>query len=339
MSDFFAEDSTDFSDVVGAVMGGQFDQEAPAADAEGTTEPEAVGDPEVAPAEVVENAEEEKPERARDEKGRFAREEPAEPELILGKFKSTEDLVESYRQLEARLGQTAAERQELNELRQLMEDRFNQVQQQVNQPRHDFESLIEQNPAQAAMLAYQANDQYALRRAAEAWEEISPGAPALWVQNIEMQRRLDALDQRLQPLQENQQERSFARGLREVEQEFGPLPEIIARAEQANIPNETAQLLLHTIQNGTPDQQVGAIKTLALLSAPQAGPQADNLGETARAIAREQAQEADRAVAEAAVASASQTRPEPAAPKGLADRLWDAWEQDEAPRRDGYSGF
>jgi hypothetical protein len=342
LSDFYAQDNDDWSDVVSEVLGTPPAEEAPAADA-GTTEPEAVAEPEVAPAEVVENAESQEDaeaqavERARDEKGRFAKQE-AEQELILGKFKSQDDLVESYRQLEARLGQTHAERQELNELRQMIQEQGQQFQQAVNRPRYDFDTLIEEDPARATMIAYENGDQHNVQRAAAAWNEMSPGAPQLWVQNIQLQRRIDEIDQRVQPVEQRAAQSEFGRGIREVEAEYGPLAEIIERAQTADIPDEVSQLLLHSVQNGTPEQQIGAIKALARLSTP-GQPSADNLTEAARAIARETAEEADRAVAEAAVASAAQTRPEPAAPKGEADRLWEAWEQFEAPRRDGYNGF
>lgn len=127
---------------------------------------------EEAPAEVP--AEEEAPveaEKPRDEQGRFVAEAPAE-ELILGKFKSHEDLQAAYEALEKRSGETSAELGELRQLRETLEERLpEQAPQQ-----YDLNAVIDaldENPAripQVAIAAYQDGDEDMLDAAIVAWE-------------------------------------------------------------------------------------------------------------------------------------------------------------------------
>lgn len=340
MSEFYAEDSDDgWADLFSAPA----EETAPVV--EGTTEPEAVAEPEVAPTEAVENAETEKQDRARDEKGRFAKQEEEQPqELILGKFKTAEDLAKSYQEAERRLHELAQRDREREEQ---LQQRLAAIEQGIQrQPAQgiDWDTELERDPVTAfdtALAQYEQNPspqtQSVLHYVAGQWNDLAPGAPKAYARAIAAERQAAQLAQQMQPMQETEADRFVARGIRAVEEQYGPLNDIVERARTANIPQSVAQDLYQRLEHGSPDQKVAAIETLALLSGGRPAPAADNLAaETLKGITLEQAREADRAIAEAAVASATQTRPEP--PKqSAADLVWGAADEEERVRQEGWN--
>ena len=174
----------------------------------GVDQPDAVPEPE-----VVEEAADDTP---RNPDGTFAKkqaDEPeaeapavAEPELILGKFKSADELAAAYAELESFKGRQS---NEINDLRRALEERFETLEQQAARPTApaSWDDLIDQNPAYAAKLAYERGETGQLQRAAAAWEELSPGAPELWAETVriraEMDERLARYDQALAPVQQH----------------------------------------------------------------------------------------------------------------------------------------
>lgn len=336
MSEFYAQDDNDGWEQMFS------EPEAAAPESEGTPEP-VVED--AAPAEVVDTAEAEEPqeaapERPRNEKGQFVKAEAEE---------STDDLRARLEAAERRLADKdeyiGRQSNEVGELRRALEERLAGLEQSVQQPRYAptqiTAELIEQNPGAAVQLAYEQQNPQALQIAMEAWKYEDPFAAASWVSqrqmealNSQWQERYQQLEQRFEPVAQTQGDREFARGLREITETHGPLEDIIARAEQANIPQRAADAIRHALEHGTPEQRIGAIEALALLSSDR--PNADTLNEAVQANARQAAAEADRAIAEAAVASATQTRSEPPA-RSLADDVWGAADTLDVVREDGWN--
>ena len=129
----------------------------------------------------------EEAERPRDDQGRFTAKEqetepekPAEPELILGKFKSTDDLIKSYQELEQKLG---SQGNELSQALQHIDQRFAEFEEEpepVNVT--TLQEELDANPARiptVARDAYQRGDQQALNAVLVSWEYHDPaGAKA-----------------------------------------------------------------------------------------------------------------------------------------------------------------
>jgi hypothetical protein len=331
LSEFYAQDDD-------AGWGEMFSGEPEAAPEVEGTPVEAVETATVAPAEA-DTAEETEPEAQE-----VAR--PRNPDGTFAKAEQPDDVAAKLAALEARLAEKdrfiGQQSGEVGELRRALEERLAGLEQSVQAPQTQItHELIEDNPGYAVQLAFEQKNPAALQIAMEQWKLDDPFSAATWVtqrqmeaQQQQFESRLQALQGQLAPVQQVEEQRTFSRGVKEIEDQYGPLPDIIARAQAADIPNDVAATLYHAVENGTVDQKVGAIKTLALLSG--ARPSADTLTEAASAIAREQALAADRAIAEAGVVSATQTRPDP--PKAsVADDVWGAADVVDNARESGWN--
>lgn len=322
--------------------------EPEAAPDEGTpAEPEAAAEPEAEAVEAVEEtlAQQERP---RDEHGRFAKAEPddaaEEARLLAGRYKSVDELERALLEKEAFIQRQTLE---VGEKRKL-EERLAQIEQglQTAQSRPNVTvtaDLIEQNPGYAAEVAYQSNDEATLRAAFDAWKDEDPAAAASWVASKQIERvqqqyeqKFQDLESRLAPLAVSDADREFNRQLRDFEAQHGPIADLAARAEQLNLPSETTQTFATLLDSGTPEQKIGVFKTLALLvGSTEERRTADTL-QAARSIAREQALEADRAIQDASVVSATASKVD-TPQKTAADLIGDQWEALDAPYRDGWN--
>lgn len=132
-------------------------------------------------------------ERPRDEQGRFvSQEEPQQEDQT--------DWKRNYDELRSEYNRKDQELSELRNLRdQLAQQQQLQYQQQYQQPA-DYSTLIDTNPAQAAQLAYQRGDTVAYQQAVQAWEELSPGAPALWGETVRLRNEMNQFLEEFEPL-------------------------------------------------------------------------------------------------------------------------------------------
>lgn len=276
-------------------------------------------------------------ERARDEKGRFAKAEeqeaaaepvessevpPAEPAV---RQKSTDDY---ERELGDRQAFIERQANELGQLRQYMQQLTEQQQRQAQAPT-DWQSLIDENPAQAAQLAYQHQNPTAYRAAMEAWEDVSPGTPAVWTQNVALwqeQQRQSAYVQQQQWLESVNRFSAENPGFAEFSTD-----ELIAAGER-----NPALLELIQKSDADPNARMGALRVLHVEAERARGRTAGTLVDAAKDLARVQAAETQRAKEEAILASAGASLdggPKPS----VADRIAEQWDEIEKPYTDGWN--
>lgn len=258
--------------------------------------------------------------RPRDEKGRFASpasdqdEEPTdhvpaepEPELILGKFKTPDDLAKAYQEAEAAMRRA---QQEAAEARRLAEQQ--QVQQQPPpqpefQQQYNWDEIIAESPRMAAAMAYQAGDQFALERAARAWEMDEPGAYRDWA-NTQMElaslkEELNEIRSTVTPLSQRQADQSAAQVYAQFASQHPDVQE--HGAEMARIAGETPYLA-SILKDGDPQAQM---EVLDFLYTKATQGKAQNNADNLAVAVRNAAADADREIQEAQVVSATTTVP------------------------------
>lgn len=293
---------------------------------------------------AVENVQE-TTERPRDEKGRFTSttEEPAEqvaetetePELILGKFKSYEDLQNAYLNLEQHTGSL---RNELGQLRQVVEERIPERPQAITpQPQYDPQQLQEyfsENPASimtAIQQSVQEGNDVVTTAALAALSDFDP----VGAEQARMAVYTYKAEQRI--LSQQQQREAAAKQqntvvVDTVNKLTEANPSFRERADDVMSVIQSSPILTAAIASGDAGQVESAL-TLAYQAA--GGRAGDNLTAAAKNIAREQALAADEAIKEAAVASTTATAVEhqPTA----AERIAAEWDKADAPFIDGWN--
>jgi hypothetical protein len=250
--------------------------------------------------------------RPRDEQGGFLPKDEPAPEPILGKFKTQDDLVQAYQQLEQRMGQTSAEREELNRLRQQVEA----IQQQQIQPTYDGEALetldtwFEENPhqiPQVAQTALQKQDGVLYDRAVRAWYELDPRGAGAFERRVElaqMEHRLRSEQAQVNaPIQEDAQEREFASVIRELVVEH---PDFDKYSQQIPSAAELAPEVVEVLQKGTREAKKRVVESLYWMARGRA---ADNLAGAAQEAAQQQSDEAKARKTGAVVASSQTSSP------------------------------
>lgn len=201
------------------------------------------------------------------------------------------------------------------------------------------EDLIDRDPATATQLAYEQGNEHALRLAYDAWKDVDPANAAVWVVTQQQQAReqaltaeIQALRQQITPMAQSQEDAAFANEVRVLTaQEPDAWERIRSGAEK--IDPAVAQVLYTALETGTPEQKIGAFKALNELTR---GPAQPATPAEVRELVREQALEAERAIAEASVVSATATKTEPAG-KTAADLIGDEWAAQEKPYLDGWN--
>jgi len=279
-------------------------------------------------------------ERPRDEKGRFV---PAEAEVEAppeGTVETAEEAAvhdptvaylakyggDSAKALAAaveaqsKIGEQAREIGELRSQQEQYEQYLTSLQQQPG-PVSDWDSLIEESPAQAAEIAYRQGDQQRYNQVMQEWGDASPGTPQLWEQNKAMEQHLQQIDQRTQGFVEQAQ---YAQRLAAVAQLENEYPDMTAMADKMV---EIAPEYPHELQalvSDDPKVVAGAMKSLYLKAR---GLQADTLAQTAQETARKLAQDEQSAIEAATVVSATRTNPEK--PADVASQIAASWDDDE----------
>lgn len=279
--------------------------------------------------------------RARNEKGQFvaaaAVEEVADDDegaaegdeqaagddqaLILGKFRSREELERSYLELENRLGSQGDEVGTLrNEVRQMRDALQQTPQQPVTEALiEQVEAVAEENPAGAAIWALE-NQPMLYDRVMETWYENDPRRAAAFERQLEMAQLRQEMDTKLapvaQPIAQQQQQASFNEAWAATAQKYPDMKEI------ATAMSETAQYapeIVAALQSGeTPvAEKQRLVENLYWLTK---GRQADTTAAAAVDLGRQQATTAAAEKAAAAVVTGTA----PPANAGTADpiRAW-----------------
>lgn len=266
------------------------------------------------------------PERPRDpETGQFVKEETEEQKLLAGKYKDVGQLEQAYLEAQSLLGSL---RNDQGELRAQLEQLTEAVTQRQPQNVQDFEALLQTDPQQAALYALTVGDQQAYQRAKSEWNDLAPGAPAIWEQNLQLQQRLTELETRLTgiaaPVAEQQNVRVVAEVYRSL---AGSIPDFEQLADQrSEVAGELASSgydwATPALESGDKRQIEVALKSLTDLARARAS---GNLVEQARIAAEAHVTATEQAKREAIVGSASTSMSEPAA-KTPGEALWDSWE-------------
>lgn len=332
MTDFFNEQGSpdDFAmpgdeAVLAQIRGDEPEQAAP----EAAAEPAAEAEPENTEAD----------ERPRNPDGTFAKkqqEEEPQEELILGKFKTAEDLARAYQELELFKGR---QQSEIGELRQALEERLESFEQRVQQPVTPHtpvtQDLIDSNPALATQLAWQQGNIDLARAALEQWKIEEPFDAAIWVGEVrqaqreaERQRELEELRAQVAPVQQQAQQNELKNeltvGISRLREQYPDLADFVQSPEFVELA-EQIPLAKKALAEGTPSEGVSAIETLYLIHRGRAS---DNLKDAAKEVARSAAVEAQQMREEAFVASASATTTAP--PRSRADELAAGWDEKDS---------
>lgn len=222
--------------------------------------------------------------------------------------------------------------QELGELRRIVEERLPEPE-PAPQPQYDQDALevwFAEHPTQIPELAaraYLEGNEQVLNTAIAAWEDVDRGAARAFERKIavaEARRELSAeSEQRNQIVDEwSDAAEKFAEAHPDLEQVAPKMRELAPQ-----FPN-----MIQILRTGDPGSK---LEVLEFLYDKARGQSADTLVTSARSIAREQAREAEEAIAGAAVASASSVVAgiEPS----KAEQIAREWETADAPYRDGWN--
>jgi hypothetical protein len=246
---------------------------------------------------------------------------PAET-LLAGKYKSVEDLERGY----AELQQFAARQgNELGDLRNAFEQRFDELSQRLDQPHPaataDHPGPDRPEPGAAAQMAYEQNDQYTLGVAFEQWKLYDPAAASMWAnqktteqqlaaQRAEYDRKLAEIEQRVAPIQAQNHEAELVRGIEALPADVkGFIADPAMQALASEFPT-----IGKTIVEGAPSESVEAIRALYDI---HRGRTADTLSRTAQDVARDTAEAAQAAREDAYVASATASQEQVKTPEQI----------------------
>jgi hypothetical protein len=221
---------------------------------------------------------------------------------------------------------------ELGELRKLQE----QALEHASRPQvSDWDSLIDDDPARAAQIALQAGDNYRYQQAREAWNDVAPGAPEVFEQNLRLQKQMADLEQRFtqtaEPLaaqQKTQQVATAYSAIREQYPDFDKFED--AMAEVVETRPLVKRNLAAALQSGDANEQYAVLEDLYLITA---GRKSDTLREAQTQAAQSFAEETLKAKQDAVVVSATSTQAEPVQPK----TWWDEALADDASRDSGWN--
>lgn len=258
--------------------------------------------------------------RPRDEKSRFVPAEttptpetaPAEaepeaaqtPELILGKFKSNEELAAAYRELDAFRGQQA---NEIGELRRQVEQIAQQTAPQA--PQYDAAAIQDhfaENPTAilpAIQQAYATDDRTLVYLGIRALEDVDPVlAEGL---RIEIAKRdaVSEMSEQVRPAMAQAENQEFQGRAQDLAARYPGIGDFIAGQDIAALA-EQFPLQKRAIVEGSPEERFSAIESLYLINRART---TDNLSDTTQRVARETAEQAAALREEGFVASATQT--------------------------------
>ncbi len=252
--------------------------------------------------EEIEDTEEEPEAPARDEKGRFvSKSQDPRVQTLLEKYDGDVDkALVAAAEAQSLVGRQG---QEVGELRRQLEA----VQQSLQQPRYDASALaqlIEDDPAKATTLAYQAGDTATAAMALEAWKEADPFAAAVWVndqRNAEFARQVDErLSSATGPLQQRAADQDYQDALTRFAREHPDVDQYLQTMQE--IAKETPHIVKMLAEDPSAEVKVEAFDYLYTKARGRVG---DTLASAAREAAQEDQQSQEAAKQQAAVASAT----------------------------------
>jgi hypothetical protein len=255
-----------------------------------------------------------------------AEEAPADPSSLQAQIAQLEKRLADKDDFAGRLSN------ELGELRKLQEQTLEHAQRpQIS----DWDALIEENPAQAAQIAIKNGDNFRYQQAREAWNDLAPGAPEVFEQNLRLQHEMAELKQQFQqttaPLQHQQQTRQVADAYQEIRAKYEDFDKFEdAMAEIVETRPLVKGNLTEVLTSGSHEERVAFLEDLYVLTAGRA---TDTLRAAQTEAAQSFAQETLQAKQDAIVVSATSTAAEPVQAK----TWWDVAEADEKRRADGWN--
>lgn len=236
-----------------------------------------------------------------------AGESKQDDDLLLGKFKSVDDLAEAYKNLEKHAG---SQGNELGDLRKQVEEIKTKVDREP-EPQYAavdtetinaLDELAEKNPVEAARWALQYQP-LLYDRVMEVWFGNDPRGASRFETSLTLgaakQEWVKEIAPALQPLQRQSQEQEFARAWATVGQKY---PDMESHAEAMLEAAKTAPELAAALQSGDMASKERLIENLLFLAR---GRQADTLASAAVEAARTQKTKAQSEKLAAAVASGS----------------------------------
>lgn len=253
-------------------------------------------------------------ERPRDEKGRFvpaaddevgAVETELTPEQqITAKFKSNDELVAAYRELEFFKGRQA---EEIGELRRQAE----QISQQTApQPQsYDTDAIADhfaEHPTAilpAIEQAYQSGDRALVHLGIKALDDTNPVLAGELRSEIAKRDAIAEMDNRMRPAMQAAETADLQGRAQDMAARYPDIGEFLASNDMAALA-EQFPLAKRAIVEGSAEDRFSAIESLYLI---QKGRATDNLKDTSREVARETAEQAAALREEGFVASATQT--------------------------------
>ena len=279
--------------------------------------------------------------RPRDEKGRFlpAAEPVVEevvpelpPELILGKFRSNDELAVAYRELESFKGQQA---NEIGLLRRQVEQIAAQT---APRPQtYDADAIVEhftENPTSilpAIEQAYQSGDRALVHLGIKALDDMNPVLAGELRTEIAKRDAIAEMSQQMQPAMAQAESADIQARAQTLANRYPDIGDFLASPELATLA-EQFPLAKRAITEGSADDRFSAIESLYLI---QKGRATDNLRDTTREVARQTAEQAAALREEGFVASATQTAG--AAELSPAQKLAAQWDAQDAPLKSGWN--
>lgn len=232
-------------------------------------------------------------------------------DLILGKFKSVDDLVAAYQNAEQRLG---SQGNELGELRKAVEALSEKLPEHTEQQQYApvdentvsaLDELAEANPQQAAIWALQ-NQPVLYDRVMEIWFANDPRSAGRFENGLALAQIEQKISQQVAPFQADTQQRQFAVAWSNVAAKHPDFASLETGIQEAA---EAAPELAQALQTGDVAAKERLIENLYRLAK---GMQADTLAAAAAEKAKQQSSqtEAEKLKAGVASASAAQSRGE-----------------------------
>lgn len=264
-------------------------------------------------------------------------ETPQEERLFAGKYRTVEELERAVIESQSLLGRQGSE---VGELRQQMQELTETLARPRPEPIGDIDVLMADGMLSAAERTAQAQDWDAHNRVLREWEQTDPDQAGLYRMGKQAQYEAHLARQQAAQLEQAQQQQTYGSAMEtawaRLRSEIPDLDSLApAMTEEATEAARVAGKPVYTplIESGDPDQIYYAFRTLAL-TARNRSPAA--LQQQAADMARTAAVETQRAKAEAMVASATGTAPDPPQPKSYDDELLDRFKAEDE-RRDGWN--
>ncbi len=230
------------------------------------------------------------------------------------------------------------------ELRRQQDELTQQAQQQSRGPQYSadqFASIVDDDPVQATILAFQAGDQAGFHRGWQAWNEVSPGAPQIWYDNQTLRGEIGALQaslrEQIAPAQQMAQRNQVEQALSVVADRHEDFAQVIGSLDADRAAEILESGFPPQILEGLGGDQQQKEKVFETLYRWVKSEQTGQLVQAAQENAGKQAEETREAKVAATVASASTTTPDPV-PETEEERQRRVWAEARTPVRDAWQG-